>query len=232
MRVVIQFFSFVLIMSLFSCAKKRNYHIQGTLLNEVTGNSHDMGNESIQLIRISSSSTFDIFSNPDKSIIEAEATTDNEGHFDFGINELKKGDYKIDYVHGDGKTFYGVTNSFKEFSLDKNTEIDETIAIIPTMGGISFIANPLLTTSIYDTIYVDFVSETRLIKNPTYSIFGSSTGQELYFAPNHVFGGINNTEFMGNIFITIIKSYNGVRTIIKDTVFVEKDEKYKYYTSF
>jgi hypothetical protein len=191
-----------------------------------------MGGETIQLVRIKTKSTFNIFTSPESRSVETEAVTDNDGRFDFGVIELKEGDYEIDYVQGDGKANYGVSNAFKEISLDKNTEIDETISIIPTMGGISFIANPLNTSSSNDTIFVEFISETRLIKNPTAMLGSHTTGNNLYFSTNRVFGGINNTEFMGNIFIKIIKSYNGLRTVIHDTVFVQKDEVYKYYLAF
>lgn len=226
-------FFFIVIIILFSCKKQRQHRVQGTLLNEVTGNSHDMAGETIQLLRIKANATFNIFSNPDKIILIAEATTDNEGHFDFGIKELKPGDYRIDYVQGDGKTYYGVSNSFADISVDnKDDDFDEKISIIPTMGGISFSAKPLFTTSSNDTIFVQFVSEKRKMQNPTYYVFGHSTGYELANDPDHNFGGINNTEFMGQIFIKIIKSYNGFRTIINDTVFVGKDERYKYYTPF
>ena len=72
--------------SLFSCKKEHSYHMQGTLLNEVTGNGHNMGGEKIQLYRTGSGG---LFGNRYNSTLEV--TTDNEGHFDFGINKLREG---------------------------------------------------------------------------------------------------------------------------------------------
>ena len=189
----------------FSCKKEHSYHVQGTLLNEVTGNGHNMGGEKIQLYRTGSGG---LFGNRHNSTLEV--TTDNEGHFDFGINKMKEGTYRLDFIQSANEIYYGVSNGAKEISLDKNTEINEQISIIPTMGAISFIANPLNTNSLNDTIFVEFISKTRLINNPTVLLGSHSTGNELFNDPYHSFGGINNTEFMGNIFIKITKSYNGV----------------------
>ena len=218
----IKYFFLFILPFLFSCKKERNYHVHGTLMNEVTGNSHDMGGEKIILYRTGN--------NSDNTYLEA--ITDNEGQFDFGINKIKEGTYVIEFSQNSKETHYGLSNSLKQITLSKNTEIDETISIIPTVEAISFIANPLITSSANDTIFVEFVSEIRKNQNPTYYIFGHQTGQELQSSVYRTFGGINNTEFMGNIFIKITKSYNGIRTSIQDTVFVKKDEFYRYYSSF
>ena len=191
-------------------------------MNEVTGDSHNMGGEKILLYRTGK--------NFDNTLLEA--TTDNEGKFDFGIHKLKEGTYIIEFSQNSKETYYGLSKSLKQISLEKNTEIIDTISIIPTVEAISFIANPLITASQNDTIFVQFVSEKRQQQNPTYYIGGHLTGYELVNAPFRTYGGINNTEFMGNIFIKITKSYNGIRTILHDTIFVKKDEFYRYYSSF
>ncbi len=207
---------------LFSCKKERNYHVHGTLMNEVTGDSHNMGGEKIILYRTGK--------NFDNTYLET--TTDNEGQFDFGITKIKEGTYIIEFSQNSKETYYGLSNSLKQISLSKNTEIDETISIIPTVEAISFIAKPLITSSANDTIFVEFVSEKRHQQDPTILIGSHLTGQELANAPYRTYGGINNTEFMGNIFIKITKSYNGIRTVQLDTIFVKKDEFYRYYSSF
>jgi hypothetical protein len=215
-----------------SCKKHRDYHIQGTLMNEVTGNSHNMGGEYIQLVRISPNRSINIFSNPDKTSIVAEAITDNEGHFDFGINQIKEGDYQINYVQGDAKIYYGVSNSFTNITLGKNTNFDEKIAVIPTMGGMNFFANPLNTSSANDTLFVEFVSQTRQAQNPSFMNTGFDNAASINNHLFQAFAGVNNTEFMGNVFIKITKSYNGSRTVTRDTVYVEKDQIYNYNIPF
>lgn len=216
-----------------SCKKQRQHHVEGTLENEVTGNGHNMGGETIHLYSIKSSATFDIFSNPDKIIFIAEATTNEEGHFDFGVQELKAGDYRIDYVQGNGKTYYGVKNSFKDISVDNDDgDFNEKISIIPT-AHLSCFASPLWNTNLTDTLTIEFRSETRLKYNSTQIHSGQATG---YFLAQNSFPyntvvGVSN-EYMGRFFLKITKSYNGVRTITRDTIFVEKDSFYKYYTSF
>lgn len=232
MKIPKVFFLIFLPLIIFSCKRERSYHIQGTLMNEVTGNSHNMGGETIQLIRIKKKATFNIFANPDERVLEAEAITNNEGHFDFGVNKLKQGDYKIEYLQVKGKENYGVSNSFVDITLENNSAIDETISVIPTIIGLTFFANPLSTSSQNDSIYVAFVSEKRFIQNPNFYTFGDATGHELTNDPTHTIGGINDIEFMGRFFIKIRKSYNGTRTVIYDTVYVEKDARYDYYIPF
>lgn len=216
----------------FSCKRERSYHIQGTLMNEITGNSKNMGGETIQLIRNKKTATFNIFGNPDERVLEAEAITDNEGHFDFGVNKLRQGEYRIDYFQGIGKEYYGVSNSFVDITLEGKSDFEETISVIPTIIGITFFANPLSTSSQNDTIYVEFVSEKRSNQNPGFHTYRIATGYELTNDPTHIIGGINNIEFMGRFFIKIRKSYNGTRTVIYDTVYVEKDARYDYYIPF
>lgn len=226
------FFLLLLAVALISCKKRRDYHIQGLLQNEITGNSHNMGGEYIELLRISPNHSLNIFSNPDKSARVAQTITDKDGHFDFGINEIKAGDYQINYVQGEAKSFYGVTNSFVNINLGKGTEITETIAISPTLAGMKFYANPITTSSAQDTIFVEFVSETRKAQNPGFTNSGFATAAQINTAPFQPFAGIDNTEFMGNIFIKLTKSYHGIRSVERDTVFVGKDELYSFSTAF
>ena len=231
MKLISLLASIIISVLLVSCLKKHDYHIQGTLLNKITGNSNDMGGESIQLLKIKTEATFNIFSNPDNISFVSEATTNNDGKFDFGVIELKEGDYRIDYIQGDGKTYYDVSTSFKDITLAKDKGIDEIISVGPSVKGISFLVDILSTTSANDTIRVKVVNEFRMKNYGDLGDLHVQNGTQLNFSPDHPIGG-STKEYMGYFFISIVKSYNGVRTTTHDTVFVKKDESLKYYTAF
>ncbi len=228
-KILILLFSLLFVWG--SCLRKRDYHIQGTLLNTITNNGSDMGGERVALYRMGSNATFNIFSNPNKIVLEGEDYTDEQGRFDFGIKELKEGDYRVDYPETDKNSDYDMSKSFKDITLGRGKDWDVKIYTVPDVKGVNFYADPHLSINSNDTILVEVKCERRLLISPTDRTIAIATGSEIHADPNHEIGGTPG-YLMGRYFIFITKSYNGNRTYTYDTIFVKRDELYKYKVQF
>lgn len=215
-----------------ACRKNRDYHIHGYLINEVTGNSQNMGGEMVQLIRQKYRGNEYSLRNNRSATVVSKVVTDANGHYDFGIQNLPEGKYTIDYPQLESKDYVGLKNSFEDFELGLITEVKISIAIIPCIRKFKIIANPLTTSSFNDTIFVGLTSQKNYEQNPSYQYYWGALAYDISMNSEHLIGSTDNRLFMGDIYIKLYKSYNGVRSVFYDTVNVAKDEEYTYYTSF